>query len=965
MKIGKVAVATLIIVLVIIHAVSAVELRSYYVECDADEFEYILNHPLEERYIDCTFSYNDSAWQDVRIRLRGESSREYPKKSYKVNFNSDKRFYGRDKLNLAGEWTDTSYCREFFSYDLYRRAGLPAAGALFTQLYVNQNYMGLYLDVEQIDECFLDYTDLPDNAVIYKADVAGCLLKPTDRFDLVWSKKNYVETGFYDLLNLIEWIDTTPNEWFFNELSKYFDPDELARVIAVNSLLANSSTYYHNYYLVRDIDEDGLWHILPWDMDYTFYYQYDYSLPHYQRSGHIDLGGNALIKACWRNHQMQNLIFDNIRGLIDSVFTEDYYQAMSDTLNDLLYDAVDADTLKSRTTQAFESGLAMFPEYVVGRSRMILEKMNSYALPFDLNTAIQTPDGIYFSWDSTYIADNTDFSYGIIYSTDKRFYSNNHYIRDIQGTSILYNQFEPGRYYWRVYAIAEHDGRIYCNTYFSPFTITEGMFDKTEVTGTINQSTSWTRENSPYSLPEGLTIAPDAVLTIESGVIVGIGDGQDILVEGGLRVFGAKDDSVRFMSLNPDENWGSIVIDHPTDPIQFRYTAISHGSEYLISVHGGNVEIFDSSIRHGYRAIRATSTNLHVERTRFEDFNQEMFHADSGNVIIRSSSFAYGATTGDRGDLIDCNFVNNLELTNCKLFANVDDGLDLDDVVSAVITGNRISRAFDKGISIHGNRSDIYIANNIITDCGIGISAQAMTGVQLYNNVIAFNDTGFWVGVSNNHGEVFVRNTILWRNGIQITGYEGVEPDVAYCLVQGDEDYPGEGNHRRNANFVDQWGMNFELRDDSPLIDAGWGTGHPEKDFFYAARVDDPNTENTGAGEITYVDIGAFEYGSVSVVKEIDIQPEEYSLLRNYPNSFNNATRIDFSVTRGIGARLEIFDLSGRRIFSRYLEDARPGNHSILWDGRSDNGVSLSSGVYLCRVSQETETDVIKMVLMK
>ena len=74
MRIRKVPVVSLIIVLVIIHVASAVELRSYYVECDPDEFEYIIDHPLEERYIDCTFSYNDSIWQDVRIRLRGESS---------------------------------------------------------------------------------------------------------------------------------------------------------------------------------------------------------------------------------------------------------------------------------------------------------------------------------------------------------------------------------------------------------------------------------------------------------------------------------------------------------------------------------------------------------------------------------------------------------------------------------------------------------------------------------------------------------------------------------------------------------------------------------------------------------------------------------------------------------------------------------------------------------------------------
>jgi len=41
------------------------------------------------------------------------------------------------------------------------------------------------------------------------------------------------------------------------------------------------------------------------------------------------------------------------------------------------------------------------------------------------------------------------------------------------------------------------------------------------------------------------------------------------------------------------------------------------------------------------------------------------------------------------------------------------------------------------------------------------------------------------------------------------------------------------------------------------------------------------------------------------------------------------------------------------------------GHHSIVWDGRDDNGVHVSSGIYLYRMRAGEYQSVRRMVLMK
>lgn len=64
------------------------------------------------------------------------------------------------------------------------------------------------------------------------------------------------------------------------------------------------------------------------------------------------------------------------------------------------------------------------------------------------------------------------------------------------------------------------------------------------------------------------------------------------------------------------------------------------------------------------------------------------------------------------------------------------------------------------------------------------------------------------------------------------------------------------------------------------------------------------------------------------------------------PNPFNASTRLDFTAPAAGPVTLDVCDLAGQHVRTLVQEYETAGPHSVVWDGRSDAGRNLSSGVY-------------------
>jgi len=79
--------------------------------------------------------------------------------------------------------------------------------------------------------------------------------------------------------------------------------------------------------------------------------------------------------------------------------------------------------------------------------------------------------------------------------------------------------------------------------------------------------------------------------------------------------------------------------------------------------------------------------------------------------------------------------------------------------------------------------------------------------------------------------------------------------------------------------------------------------------------------------------------------------PAATRLYAPYPNPLRGTSTVRFDLARPATLRLEVFDLSGRRVASLADGDFAPGAWSARWDGRLGNGRVADAGLYFIRMS--------------
>jgi|GEM_PF-1525681 len=97
----------------------------------------------------------------------------------------------------------------------------------------------------------------------------------------------------------------------------------------------------------------------------------------------------------------------------------------------------------------------------------------------------------------------------------------------------------------------------------------------------------------------------------------------------------------------------------------------------------------------------------------------------------------------------------------------------------------------------------------------------------------------------------------------------------------------------------------------------------------------------------------------------IPIAPIDFAIDQNYPNPFNPSTAIAYQVGRKTRVHLDVFDVLGRKV--RTLADGEQvtGRYVARWDGRNDQGIPVTAGVYVCRIRAEGFSAARKMILVR
>jgi len=223
--------------------------------------------------------------ENIGFRLRGNTSRNSAKKSFKVSFNtfeSGRKWYGLEKLNLNGEHNDPSIIRSKLGWDLLREFKVPGARSNHVRVYINEDYYGLYINTEHIDEEFVKSRFGNNDGNLYKClwpadlDYLGSnpeyyKLTMGDRrvYDL---KTNTLLDDYSDLAHFIGILNNTPDEQFLCEIEKAFNVYDYLKIIAIDVFTGNWDGYIYNnnnFYLYHNTST-GKFEYINYDLDNTY-----------------------------------------------------------------------------------------------------------------------------------------------------------------------------------------------------------------------------------------------------------------------------------------------------------------------------------------------------------------------------------------------------------------------------------------------------------------------------------------------------------------------------------------------------------------------------------------------------------------------------------------------------------------------------------------------------------------------
>ena len=256
-----------------------------------DSLTYLLDpeNSKSEYQFHANFIFNNGTIQDtfknVGLQLRGNTSRTAKKKSFQVSLNTyvpGRDWYGVEKLDLNGEHNDPTISRSKICWDLLRDIGVPAPRASHVELYINEEYFGLYANVEHIDEEFAKSRFGNNDGNLYKclwpADLMYLGSDP-DEYKLksgskrVYELKTNEEADDYtDLAHFIDILNNTPIVDLECELEGVLNVHTLLLCIAFDVMAGNwdGPFYNKNNFFLYHNSATGLFEYIPYDLDNTF-----------------------------------------------------------------------------------------------------------------------------------------------------------------------------------------------------------------------------------------------------------------------------------------------------------------------------------------------------------------------------------------------------------------------------------------------------------------------------------------------------------------------------------------------------------------------------------------------------------------------------------------------------------------------------------------------------------------------
>jgi hypothetical protein len=367
------------------------EVRVYFKNPSWDqELDSLKKSGKKERML-ADVKLNGQMYKECGVRFKGNSSYSNARNVFgrkmplniKSNYSLETQTFpgGYTSLKLANGFRDPSFIREVLSYEIARKY-MSAPQSNFMHVYINDEYYGLYTNVESINEKFLkdhvgnaksvlvkcdpEYGDMSSmNKKCHKnADKATLEYMGDDSlcYEDTYEMKSEV-TDYKNLIELTKRLKDNPSS-----VKEILDVDRALWMLAYNNVLVNLDSYtgllVHNYYMTKD--ETGRWVPLIWDLNLSFGgFRHDGSGKALDNASMIKMSPfihyrnpeRPLIQQILSIPRYRKIYIAHMRTIVEENFANDWYYNRAIKLQSVVDQAVKNDESKFYSYSSFNENL--------------------------------------------------------------------------------------------------------------------------------------------------------------------------------------------------------------------------------------------------------------------------------------------------------------------------------------------------------------------------------------------------------------------------------------------------------------------------------------------------------------------------------------------------------------------------------------------------------------------------------
>jgi uncharacterized protein (TIGR03437 family) len=342
----------------------------------------------KDDYYKASLSWRGITVDEIGVRQRGTASRSGVKPYIGIDFKryrSAQRFLGLTGLRLKNMIQDGSLMHERLSMMLFRRMNIAAPREGYGRVYMNDDYIGLYIIIEEIDANFLqnsfgdgggfllEYVRLDDWHLEYLG--ADPELYVPARFDVKTRKSEF---NAATIVEMIDVINHAPDEEFAASVSRYLDMSNVLRYVAVENYLAEWDGFLghggmNNYYFYQT-DAHSPFRMVAWDKEQGF------GIPDHPVFYNAEL--NVLMRRSLENAELREYYLNALRRItLEAGGYDGWLLGLAEQFYSQIWAAVLEDPQKLTSNADFESGMLQIRSNIPQRYAYLMGEVGGQRAP--------------------------------------------------------------------------------------------------------------------------------------------------------------------------------------------------------------------------------------------------------------------------------------------------------------------------------------------------------------------------------------------------------------------------------------------------------------------------------------------------------------------------------------------------------------------------------------------------------